>query len=195
MRVLDAECALGADRAAPTTHLNRSWVAVMGEGVEVASRRAAEDPDECGLVELRHLRHGGDRAITEFAGRDGPNAPEPLHRECMEELELAVDGYDEQAIGLRDPLATFAKNFVRATPTVMGIPTRSRTSLRRRAPISDGRPEIRRSPPTSRNASSIDIPSTSGVVSRKTSNIDLLAPEYASIRGRTTIACGHSRRA
>ena len=37
--------------------------------------------------------------------------------------------------------------------------------------------EIARSPPTSRNASSIDSPSTRGVVSRKTSNTALLASE------------------
>ena len=84
---------------------------------------------------------------------------------------------------------------MRATPTVTGIPTRSRTSARSRAAISSGVPEIRRRPPTSRNASSIDRPSTSGVVSRKTSNIAVLASEYASIRGRTTIAWGHRRRA
>ena len=73
------------------------------------------------------------------------------------------------------PLATFARNFVRATPTVTAIPTRARTSARRRAAISDGVPAIRRKPPTSRNASSIESPSTRGVVSLKTSNIALLA--------------------
>jgi hypothetical protein len=41
--------------------------------------------------------------------------------------------------------------------------------------MSVGAPEIRRSPPTSRNASSIDSPSTSGVVCSNTSNIALLA--------------------
>jgi hypothetical protein len=39
----------------------------------------------------------------------------------------------------------------------------------------NGVPEIRLSPPTSRNASSIDSPSTSGVVSRKTANTAVLA--------------------
>ena len=97
--------------------------------------------------------------------------------------------------GFATPLATFARNLVRATPTVMGIPTRSRTSARRRAAMSVGAPAIRRRPPTSRNASSMDSPSTSGEVSRKTSNIAALASEYAFIRGRTTTACGHRRRA
>ena len=54
---------------------------------------------------------------------------------------------------------------MRATPTVIGRPTCSSTSRRSRAAISIGVPDTRRSPPTSRNASSIDRPSTSGVVS------------------------------
>ena len=66
------------------------------------------------------------------------------------------------------PLATLARNFVLATPTVMGKPTRSRTSRRSRSAISTGVPEIRFMPRTSRNASSIESPSTSGVVSSKT---------------------------
>ena len=61
--------------------------------------------------------------------------------------------------------------------------------------ISSGVPAIRRMPRTSRNASSIDSPSTSGVVSRNTSNTALLASEYAAIRAPTTTASGHSRRA
>ena len=104
-------------------------------------------------------------------------------------------GTTSKPSGFATPLATFARNFVRAMPTVMGIPTRPRTSSRSRAAISDGVPAIRRRPPTSRNASSIESPSTSGVVSRKTSNIALLASEYASMRGRTTIAWGQRRRA
>jgi hypothetical protein len=69
---------------------------------------------------------------------------------------------------LATPLATLARNFVLATPTVIGKPTRSRTASRNRAAISTGVPAIRLSPRTSRNASSIDTPSTSGVVSSKT---------------------------
>jgi hypothetical protein len=37
----------------------------------------------------------------------------------------------------------------------------------------------------------MEIPSTSGVVSRKIANTSLLACEYASIRGGTTTASGH----
>ncbi|GAA3544452.1 hypothetical protein GCM10022222_30180 [Amycolatopsis ultiminotia] len=97
--------------------------------------------------------------------------------------------------GFATPLATFARNFVRATPTVIGNPTCASTSARSRVAISDGRPAIRRRPPTSRNASSMDTPSTTGVVRRNTSNTALLAALYTDIRGETTTACGHSRRA
>ena len=50
-------------------------------------------------------------------------------------------------------------------------------------------------PRTSRNASSIEIPSTSGVVSSKTAKSALLAAVYSDMRGGTTIASGQSRRA
>jgi len=96
---------------------------------------------------------------------------------------------------LATPLATFARNLVRATPTVIGNPTCARTSRRSRAAISTGVPLIRCSPPTSRNASSMDSPSTSGVVCLNTSNTARLAAVYADIRGGTTTARGHSCRA
>ena len=54
---------------------------------------------------------------------------------------------------------------------------RSRTSRRNRAAISVGVPDIFRNPPTSRNASSIESPSTSGVVCSNTSNTARLAAE------------------
>ena len=62
-----------------------------------------------------------------------------------------------------------------ATPTVIGRPTRSRTSRRSFTAISAGVPEILSIPRTSRNASSIESPSTSGAVRSKTSNTALLA--------------------
>ncbi len=92
-------------------------------------------------------------------------------------------------------LATFAEELVRATPTVTGSPTRSRTAARKRTAISTGVPARRSIPRTSRKASSIDSPSTTGDVSSKMANIARLASVYASWRGRMMIASGHSRRA
>ena len=84
---------------------------------------------------------------------------------------------------------------MRAIPTVIGSPTCSRTSRRSRVAISSGVPTLRSIPRTSRNASSIERPSTSGVVSSNTRKTALLASEYAAMRGGTTTACGHNRRA
>ena len=97
--------------------------------------------------------------------------------------------------GLLTALATLARNLVRATPTEIASPTSARTRSRNRTAICSGVPAMRRRPPTSRNASSIESPSTSGVVSRKIANTSRLAAEYASIRGGTTTASGHSSRA
>ena len=107
----------------------------------------------------------------------------------------AAGGTTSRPSGFATPLATLARNFVRATPTVIGSPTSCRTRRRSRAAIAAGVPEIRSSPRTSMNASSIDRPSTSGDVSRKISNTARLASEYAEIRAGTTAACGHRRRA
>ena len=86
-------------------------------------------------------------------------------------------GTTSRPSGLATALATFARNLVRATPTVIGRPTCSRTSRRRRAAMSRGVPAIRSIPRTSRNASSIERPSTRGEVSLKTSNAALLDSE------------------
>ena len=66
---------------------------------------------------------------------------------------------------------------MRATPTVIGNPTSRRTRSRKRAAISTGAPAICRIPRTSRNASSIDIPSTTGDMSSKIRKTSLLAAE------------------
>ncbi len=80
-------------------------------------------------------------------------------------------------------------------PTVMGRPTSAAILARSEVAISVGVPAMRHNPATSRNASSIDIGSTIGDVSRKTSNTALLASVYASNRGDTSIRCGHNFRA
>ena len=77
--------------------------------------------------------------------------------------------------GLATALATLARNFELATPTVIGSPTSSRTRWRRSRAISTGSPDTLRRPPTSRNASSIEMPSTIGVVRENTSNTARLA--------------------
>ena len=77
-------------------------------------------------------------------------------------------GTTSSPFGFETALATLARNLVRATPTEIGSPTRSSTSRRSRRPISAGVPAMRSIPRTSRKASSMDSPSTSGVVSSNT---------------------------
>ena len=84
---------------------------------------------------------------------------------------------------------------MRATPTVIGRPTSSRTRRRSRAAISGGVPAKRSMPRTSRKASSIDSASTTGAVSSKISKTALLASTYASNRQGTITASGHRCRA
>jgi hypothetical protein len=115
-----------------------------------------------------------DRSLADVTG------PTPQRRSTGSGCRNASSrsgGTTRSPSGLATALATLARNFVRATPTVMGSPTSWRTVRRRRAAISAGVPARRRRPPTSRNASSTDSPSTSGVVCSKTANTALLACE------------------
>jgi hypothetical protein len=111
----------------------------------------------------------------------------------VEELELAVGRNEQQPVGLRDGARDLREELLPGDPDRIGRPTRSRTARRSRSAISTGSPAIRRMPRTSRNASSIDSPSTNGEMSSKTLYAALLAAEYASIRGGTTIASGQRR--
>ena len=163
--------------------------------MEVAAGRLPQQVDEDGFVESRDLSDGAEASAVELRCRDAADSPEPLHRERVQEAELVVGCTTSRPLGFATALATFARNFVRATPTVMGRPTSSWIRRWSRTAISVGGPASRSNPRTSRNASSIERPSTSGVVSSNTSNTALLASEYADIRGGTTTACGHSRRA
>ena len=69
--------------------------------------------------------------------------------------------------GLERVEAIFATCFVAATPTLQTRPVSARTRARSIRAISPGEPQRRRAPDTSRNASSIDRGSTSGVTSWK----------------------------
>ena len=91
--------------------------------------------------------------------------------------------------------ATLATNFVVATPTEHVTPWAATTCARIIAAIAAGEPSRRRAPATSRNASSSDSGSTSGVTSRKIDITPFDTSEYASNVGGRTVALGQSRRA
>ena len=96
------ERVLRADRAPPPAPLHASRVAVVRERVQVPARRPAEHLDEHRLLEPCDLGDRGDPVAAKLLARDRPDAPEPLDRERVEEIELAVRRHHEQAVGLAD---------------------------------------------------------------------------------------------
>ena len=148
------------------------------------------------LVDGGQFTHRGNPPLAQLRGGDLADPPDHLDGQRMQEVEFALGLDDEQAVGFGDAARD------------LGEELRSRdadgdrqSDLRREPfaqPLRDDSAACRTtrcSPPTSRNASSIEMPSTSGVVSRKTSNTALLAASYASNRAGTSIAWGHNRRA
>lgn len=92
--------------------------------------------------------------------------------------------------GLHLPEASFATNFVDAAPTEHVSPVCAFTRSRSRAAISPGEPNSRLAPDTSRNASSIESGSTSGVNSRKISMTCWDASRYLCMLPGSTTASG-----
>ena len=135
-----AERALGADRAAAAADPHRPGIAVVGQRVEVPARRPAEDRDQRRLGELGDLADGRDPAIVELVGGRPARRPTAARPAAgWRNASSPSGGTTSSPSGLATPLATLARNLVRATPTVIGRPTRSRTSRRSRAAISVGR--------------------------------------------------------
>ena len=154
------------DRAPAAASPHPPGIAVVGEGVEVAARRLAQHRDERRLGELAPPAPTVTRPLSRsFPAVTGPTPHSRSTGSGWRKPSSPPGGTTSSPSGLATPLATLARNLVLATPTVIGRPTRSRTSRRSRAAISVAEPEIRSSPRTSRNASSIESPSTSGVVS------------------------------
>ena len=97
--------------------------------------------------------------------------------------------------GLARRLASLATEIDAATPTAQVMPCSSWTVARIRSAISSGVPQRRTDPRTSRNASSMETTSTTGVIRRKVSTTAAETVPKTSCSGLTVTACGHSRRA
>ena len=138
-----AERALRADRAPAAAALRPA----AGRGCG----RARADAGPTRARASRRARSSASRATSptvvmprscSLPRRHRADAPEPLDRQRVEERRArASGGTTSSPSGLATPLATLARNFVRATPTVIGSPTRSRTSRRSRTAISSGEPD------------------------------------------------------
>ena len=91
--------------------------------------------------------------------------------------------------------AIFATNLTGATPTEQVMDCCSRTCRLISSAMALGEPSLRLAPDTSRNASSSESGSTSGVTARKMAMTSLDTAPYSRCRGGRKTACGHSRRA
>jgi len=72
------------------------------ERVDVTTRRPAEHRHERCLTALGDLAHARQASVAELSRGDLSDAPQPLDRQGMQELELSVGRHDEEPVGLRD---------------------------------------------------------------------------------------------
>ncbi len=103
------------------------------------ARPSSETSDR--LWQPCNLRHRGDAAAAQLARRGLPHSPQTLHRERPQERAFSRRAESASSpSGFASALATFARNLVRAIPTVIGRPTSARTSSRSFPAISAGVP-------------------------------------------------------
>ena len=163
------------ERRRPRGRTGRGSISAR-DRVDVAAGRLAE--------QLRRASFSPSRATSPIVASPRPRsfravaAPTPQSRSsgsgCRNSSSPPA-GTTSRPSGFAERLATFATTLLDATPTVTASPTSARTSRRSRAAIAAGEPAIRSSPRTSRNASSIETPSTSGAVRSNTPNSARLA--------------------
>ncbi len=131
-----AQCPLRADRTPPPPGLHRPGIAIVGERMQMPPRGRAP---------------AATPARPRPAGRPGPRSrsparaasstvtgPTPHSRSTgsgCRNSSSPSGGTTSRPSGLATPLATLARNLVRAMPTVIGSPTRSSTA--RAQPHSD----------------------------------------------------------
>ena len=132
---------LRPDRTPPSPHLDRTRVVVVRERMQMTARRNAEDRHKRRLAQPRDLT---DRRMLRSCSLPAVTGPTP-HSSCTgsgcRNSSSRSGATTSNPSGFATRLATLARNFVRATPTVIGNPTRRSTSLRSPAAISTGFPE------------------------------------------------------
>ncbi len=122
-----ARCAPIERRRRPTCTGRGSLV--VGQRVQVPPGRRAEHRHQRRSAPARRSRRRVDAALVQLGRRHRADAPQPLDRQRVQERQLALGGTSSSPSGLATPLATLARNFVRAMPTVIA-------GRRRRAPAS-----------------------------------------------------------
>ena len=101
---------------------------------------APEEPDQHVLVERRNLPTVVTPHLRSFSEVTRPTPQSRSIGSGCRNLSSSCGGTRRRPLGFATPLATLARNFVLATPTVIGKPTCSSTSLRSFAAISTRRP-------------------------------------------------------
>ena len=177
---------LVADRLDLLVGLDRSVVAARGQRDEVLAVGPAEAADDDGRVERGEVADGGHPHAAQPLQRLRPDPPQPPHGEGMEvgqllpgaDLEDAGAGPD--AVGAGPGLGLDRGQL--GQELVRGHADRAREGqLARRSRRRIGRPMVTpspssaRAPVTSRNASSSDSGSTSGVTASKIARTSRLA--------------------
>ena len=167
-------CCEPIEPPAPST-LDPARITIVGQRVEVRAGVPTDDGRERPLVHRGHLAHGVHAAIVELRGGDHTDTPQPFDRQRMQERQLAFGFDHEQAVGLADSARHLGEKFRPGDPD--GDRQTHLVGDSKAEPFRDdpGCAHERHSPPTSRNASSIDIGSTIGVVSSKIAYTALLA--------------------
>ena len=144
-----------------------------------SGRRGRAWPPGRPLGKACHLADGGEAAGVQLGRRLGPDAPEPLDGQRVEERGLAVGRHHQQAVGLGAGARHLGEELRAGDADGDGeahLVAHGRGAAGRRSRRGAG---VRRRPPTSRNASSMEMPSTSGVVRSNTANTARLASAYA----------------
>ena len=166
----------GADRRRRLRRSTRRGSRPSASACRWRPAAAAQQLRERALADLRDCRDGPEPGVVEPLGGDGADAPEPLHRQRMEELELAARRDHQQPVRLghrarhlRQELGGRHADADREADLVAHLAPQPHARSPRGVPAKCSMPR------TSRKASSIDSASTVGAVSSKISKTALLA--------------------
>ena len=193
-----AERPLRADRAAPPPDPHPARVAVVRERVQLPPGRTAEHPDQPLLGQLRDLarpssipRSRSLRAVT------GPTPHSASIGSGCRNSSSRVGRHDEQAVGLCDAARDLGEELGPRDPDRDRQADLARARARRsRAAISAGVPGDPAHPAhVEERLVDRQRPRRPATCPRRPRRPPCSPPSTPSIRGGTTTACGHSRRA
>ena len=138
-------------------------------------------------IEPGHLADRHDPPVVQLARGHRPDAPEPLHRQRVQELELVVGRDDEQTVGLGHATGHLGQELGPRHPdgdrqpdALEDVAPQPRRDLR------SGRPRAAAGRPRPERPRRSTGPRREGSCASKTSKTALLACAYAAMRGGTT---------